>query len=455
MSQIIILEVALFHRPGKRAKPAHAKPLKELTAIELPEQLLTGNKREDLLQKIKHASALDETRFNQLATTLLKSFANHCQSLPHSANTYYTQPGGILDHALNRTEAALSLFRDFVILEGQSLSEEQKLWQYVLFSASILQGVGKLQIDFQVNLYDKNGHGLKVWNPLLENMAAYGSYYQYDYQDESDELLRRRLNLLLARLIMPSGGFAWIAANAEALAVWLALLNEDWEAAGTLGALLVRANAISVQRYLNELLLKQGSGRGGRLNRINTFIDSTPDAASDREHLTAIQFIEWMINALEKGTIMVNKAPLYMVPGGMLMCADMFKLFIREHPEFKNWQAVQNAFLSLGLHQANPEGGAISRFEQLKTQQMVSGVILSDFAIALPEKIQVHNMNNGKSSTLSAIELVHLAQSHQQFVQTQQAPPNTALQQLSAKGLWHTINPSQQASHKPGVKVRG
>lgn len=445
----------MFHRPGKKTKPSHAKPLKDLTAIALPEQLLADSKRQDLLQKIKENSDLDAARFTQFVEALAKNFAACCQSLPQTSNSYYALPGGMLDHALNRTDAALTLFREYVILDGEALSEEQKLWSYVLLSASILQGIGKLQIEYHVDLFDQNGQWLKKWNPLLENMSASGRYYHYKFQDEADDDLRSRLNLLLARHAMPSAGFTWIASHADALAVWLALLNEDWESAGTLGALLVRANAIAIQRYFSELVLKQAEAKGGRFGRISTFIDSTPDAAADKERLTGAQFIQWMINALERGTIMINKAPLYMVPGGLLMCADIFKLFIREHPEFKNWQAIQNSFLSLGLHQTNPEGGVISRFEQAQTQQMVSGVVFADFALGLPEKMQIHHLNTGKISPISAVELIHQAQHHQNFVLQQHRAQASPVQKLSADGQWETIEASAGNTAQPGVRTRG
>ena len=34
-----------------------------------------------------------------------------------------------------------------------------------------------------------------------------------------------------------------------------------------------------------------------------------------------VEFIQWMIKSLDEGRIMINKAPLFMVPAGMLMCA--------------------------------------------------------------------------------------------------------------------------------------
>ena len=74
---------------------------------------------------------------------------------------------------------------------------------------------------------------LKQWNPLLESLNNVGSYYTYEFQKDGDIEFRRRLNLLIAKAIMPPSGFNWIASNPEVLAIWLALLNEDQASAGT------------------------------------------------------------------------------------------------------------------------------------------------------------------------------------------------------------------------------
>jgi len=429
----------LFHRHTKKAKSTGSKPLKDLMKISTPDQLLADAKRQELLHKIMESSALDNSRFDSCCMTLLNNFVNHCQHLPETANSYYALPGGLLDHALNRTEAALNLVRQHLIQEGADVSEEQKLWVYALFSAAILQGIGKLQIDFKVDLYDHNGQSLKQWNPLLESMFAVGHHYQYEFQQAHEDDFRRRLNLMLARQLMPASGFAWIASNPQVLAVWLALLNEDWESAGTLGALLIRADAIAIQRYFSEFMVRHATAHGGRGNRISTFVDSTPESTDDLERLIGIEFIQWLANALENGKVMVNKSPLFIVPGGMLMSVDMFKLFVREHPDYKNWQAIQNGLLALGMHRVGADGNYVSRFEQKGTKQMHTGVVLADYAVALPNEMKTYNNNTGKVASITATELVHTAQVNNQFTQQHTAVNPSPLLQLSASGNWQQV----------------
>lgn len=428
----------MFHRQRKNPVSVHVKSLKDLMPMVSATQFLAENKRQVLLDKINVYSVLEPSRYDSLCTTLIDNLVSYCQSLPESANSYYAQPGGLVDHALNRTEAALDLFQEFMIAEQDGYSEEQKLWQYALFSAAILQGIGKLFIDYRVNLFDINGQLLKQWNPLLESLVNVGSYYSYEFQKEGDVDFRRRLNLLLAKTLMPPSGFSWIASNPRVLAIWLALLNEDQRSAGTLGAILIRAESIAIQRYLAELLAKSNLGRGGGpFGRAGTFSGGVPETLAEKEQAIGAEFIQWMIKSLESGLIMINKAPLWCVPGGFIMCAEMFQLFVREHPEYKNWQAIQKAFASLGLHRRAPDGSLLSRFEQTQNQQMHSGIVFADYAAALPESFSVCNLNTGKVETMSAIEFIHQSQENNHFVQ-RNAVHVEPLQQLTAAG-WRAV----------------
>jgi len=449
------LEIILFRRQAKKKPASQSKPLKELNKMQSASQLLADEKRQELLAKMKAFSALGDSRFDSLCTVLIHNLTHYYQNLPETSNNYYSQPGGLIDHALNRTEAALSLFKQFVILEDSSeYSELQKLWQYALFSAGLLKGVGKLFVDFQINLYDRHGHFLKPWNPLLESLTTFGSYYDYIFEKESELVFRKRLNVLLARAVMPPGGFAWIASEPQVLAVWLALINEDERSAGTLGAILIRAEAIAIQRYYSRFMVKGGGGRTGRYGRIGRFTDTTPEALNEREQLIGVEFMQWLMEELANGRIQLNKPPLFMVPGGMLISPDMFKLFIRFNPDYKNWQMVQNGFLSLGLHEVGPGGTVTSRFEQLNNQQIHTGIVFPEYATVLPEQVQVYNMNTGKSSTRSALDVIHSAEVANQFIRSHTAPPGTSLDHLTANGEWKQVE-EKQPSVQPGVKRSG
>ena len=133
------------------------------------------------------------------------------------------------------------------------------------------------------------------------------------------------------------------------------------------------------------------------------------------------------------------------------MSQEMYQLFVREHPEYKNWQAIQKGFLSLGLHLRGAEGTAMSRFEQAHTQQMHSGVVFSEYAVALPSSMEVHQLNTGKVESMSAIELVHRAQYTRQFSQQHVVVTIPPLQQLNASGQWQAIEGDALAL-KAGVK---
>ena len=407
----------MFHHHEKTTKPARIKPCHDLIAITPPAILLSEGRRPALLNNIIESTALDAARFNSLCLTLLHHFGNHCQRLPETAHSYYALPGGLLDHALNRTEAALQLFRQYLVLGHESEpSEEQKRWIYALYSASILQGIGKLQLDYRVNLYDKIGHLLKQWNPLLDHLTTHASYYDYEFIAGSEDDLRHRLNLVLACQLMPEAGFAWIAEDPDVLAAWLALLNEDMSAAGILAAILERADAIAIQRDLNELLAKHVATGGSRPAKLTTFIDTAPESIIEKDRILGAEFLKWLTQALEKGQFPFNKAPLLMMPAGLIMGPEIFKLFMRDHPEVRLWQAVQKGLLSLGLH----------RREQMGENK----IVLEKYAIALPDQVQLHHPTTGKTTTVSAIELIH----------RQQAPGHPeAMNHLSLSGKWQTM----------------
>lgn len=445
----------MFHRQRKPAAAVTAKTLKNLTKMQKPATLLAEEKRLKLVKQIRELTALEDSRYESCCAVLLANLVNYCQLLPETANSYYSQPGGVVDFALNRTEAALSLFKEFMVVgPDETLSDEQRLWQYALLSAGLLQGIGKLFVDYEVNLLDSNNQVLKQWNPLLESLTNTGTQYAYEFEKEGDVDFRRRLNLLLAKALMPQSGFDWIASDEQVLAVWLALLHEDLRSAGTLGALLIRANAIAIHRYILEFM---GKGHGQRTlpyGRAGTFSGGTPESITDKELAIGVEVLNWLNKSLEEGKIMINKAPLYMVPGGMLMSREMFNMFMRDHPGYTSLQAVQNGFMALGLHAVGPDGNPETRFEQSSNQQMHSGIVFSEFAVSLPDKVQVHNIATGKVETMSALELINKAQYPSQFTQQQNALAVDALQRLNAAGKWQAIE-ALGNQNALGVNPRG
>lgn len=408
----------MFHHHGKKAKPTHTRALHDLIALATPTAMLAEGRRPALLENIIQSSAMDSTRFNSLFLKLIHNIINHCQRLPETANSYYALPGGLLDHALNRTEAALHLFRHSLVQgHNEPLSEEQQLWLYTLFSAAMLQGIGKLQLDYQIEQFDANGQLLKSWNPLLDNLASTGKYYRYEFIRGSEDDLRRRLNLLLAQQLMPESGFAWIAGNPKILAAWLALLHEDPSTVGMLAAILERADGIAIQRDINEFMIRHTATGGPRQGRVSTFIDTAPESSAEKDHLLGAEFIKWLTEQIDKGRLFINKAPLMLIQAGIVMSPETYQIFMRDHPEVRHWQAVHKGLLSWGLLRRDAVG---------QTDKLV----LDKISVIVPAEVQLHNPKTNKETPVSALELVH----------RQQAPDNPEPpQRLSLSGEWQVF----------------
>ncbi|MDF1677891.1 MAG: TraI domain-containing protein [Legionellaceae bacterium] len=403
----------MFERPRKQTN--HNAHLHGLTTITPASQLILKHKRPEQIASLADTCQFEPRQFKLLCEGLFFQLLNHMQQLPDTINSYFSSPGGAFDHALSRTKAASDLFRSFLLQAPDSkLTETQQLWWYALFSAGLLRGVGKLPLDYHVELYNAHGHLIKTWEPLLEPLTNTGYAYKFDTVNTNrDESFRQRLNIVLAKQLMPKEGFAWLTTNLEVLEVWLALLHEDGASSGSLGLILDRADAIAVQEDLMTLPLGVHTPKSGRAT---SFIDSSDNVLDNREQMAGIEFIKWLMVNLESGKLTLNQHPLLSVAGGTLIGPDAFKLFVRESPMFKNWMAVRQGVMSLGLHDTTP---GITDDNSL---------ILKD-SIGLPAKFQ-HQTKSGPTET-NAIE----------------ARSPGALKQLEANGKWHSAE-KQNTTHQ-------
>jgi len=443
------LENIVFLSPRK--KTGKTRAITELHRIQPASLWLADEKRQALATKMFSHIALDEGRKDSHCKALTTSFIEACQGLPETANRYYSEVGGLIDHALNRTEAALELFNQFLVKSGDNLSEDQLLWQYALFSAALLKGIGKLYLDYNIDAYDNNGYFQSNCNLLIQSLMTSGKYYYFTFEGEHDVTFRRRLNLLLARNLMPQAAFNWLANNRQVFAIWLALLNEDMAGSGGLGAILVRAEAIALSRYYDDMLDRINAQSGKK--RMGTFIDAEPESLDNKEIQTGLAFIKWLQQSLESSQIMINKSPLFAVPGGMIMCAEMYKLFVREHPEYKNWMAVQKAFLSLGLHD-DTHGDEAQSFMDKHTGKEVEGHVFSAYAMALPDKVACYE---AKTQTITSQNLMDVV-----YQVAELDGLNTALKlneglmpALDAKGIWQEVKTEVSARLDTGLSQRG
>ena len=89
---------------------------------------------------------------------------------------------------------------------------------------------------------------------------------------------------------------------------------------------------------------------------------------------------------------------------------------------------------------------------------MQSGVVFSEFAVALPASVSVYQANSGKSEAMTATELVHRAHHLNQFTLPQSFAAGSTLQKLNTAGQWQTVESESNSKSnflKPGALFRG
>lgn len=430
----------MFYREEKKS-PIARKPMifKNLDPIESFEVLVKDKKRQDALQHIKKSLGYQASHYQKLVSPLIANVAMHYQHLPETS-LYFSQRGGALDRALYRSEAALNLMRQIMIQdESGHPSEEQKRWLYALFSASLLQGIGKLYTEYQVNIHNSMGTMVKLWEPLLEDMHTVGDHYRHQFvsEDSDSEALRRHVTVLLAQQLMPKEGFALLTAHPDIFKVWLALLEEDRDGAGSLAAILDRADAFALQRYLsdyleeNDYILEQGSGR------IGSFLDNVPENTAERERVIGAEFLIWVRDALSSGKIILNQEPMRagIYPGGVVLSAETYDMFLQEHLKLKSKFIIHRSVSAWNSH------NRLEHSEKELEKKMASRLYL-DNAI-LPETVKVQNPKTGHISTVRALDLVHDMEAYSRDYT--RAP--IVIHQLDLSGKW-TAAKETPAQHK-------
>ena len=424
----------MFYREEKKPTPTRKRPLKNLEAIVTHDVLFQDKKRQELLENIQKNLGLSKSDYKKFAQPLIETMASFFQNLPETT-LYYSHSGGLLDRALNRTEAALTLMQQLLVRtkESEPLSEQQKLWLYAVFSAGLLQGTGKLYGEYKVDLYDKEEQFVQVWRPIHNNMGDHGTCYDFEFTRDINESGRTHVTVTLAMRLMPEQGLTWLSSSPVVFYTWLALLEENKDGSGALDAILDRADAMAYQRYLllyledRKHLLEQNE------NRLGTFQDATPETILEKERVLGAEFLLWVHNKLADGRLLLNQASreAMVTPTGVVLSIDIFDQFMQEHLKVKkNKFALQRAVRTWQRDSATHKA---SQQEQHSVTQ-----IKLDNAL-LPETVKIISARTDQISTVRTLDLLHDIQAYS--FEHNRVP--ILLQQLNAHGQWIAEEPIQ------------
>ncbi len=422
----------MFHQRKRYTNKVVARA--KLSPVLSPKVILSDERRSELVKNIFQNSGLSATRVNQALTPLLDELAGACQLLPSHQHIFYTQSGGLIDYALYRAQAAMFLFKQTVLsYEQQELTEAQARWSYVLLSAALLRGMGCIYTDFNIDLYNSEGHPLGELQPLFERFVDRADYYLHQQVSDVHDELRAHITPLIARIWMPQNGMSWISEDKEAFLTWLKLLQEEHEGLHMLEAILERAESLAWQELAKLSLSHMPTMNITPDTRIPSFVDQSINDTLNL-HAIGLQFIKWLNENLARGQMLINQMPILALQHGLLISPDAFRWFMQHHPQYRNWRLIQQGLMSLGIHDMDanhPEG-----------------LVIKNIGLLLPKEVICKQMNNNQHVK---VESMHLTTFNQWKNYTSGKHIETELfnKQLDAQGQWQEKTIQQKNS--PGM----
>ena len=390
----------------------------------------------DLLRQEKFASGLQtleeqlrlpgpKQRYYDLCTKALLNFADYIQSLPVTQDGYFSHAGGALEQALDRCCLATQKCRVYLLAsdeEDNILTERQALWMYVIFTAALFHRLGHIILKLTVDVYNDRRQSVEVWQALLGKMQ--GSHYSYTFSARNYGELNNEVTKMLAKTLLPTDGFAWIAQDKDVLKVWLDLLDENWEQVGSLSGMIPQAQAETILQYFEQLAQQHKPLLGTPTDKplidraptkFNTDKDNAGQKKTNAEKTRAYlnhnkenkaqqaaklqqlgqEFLTWLQKGLANKTISMNrqKSPVQVIQAGVILAyPTLFNDFLAANPSYGNWQQVLQAVTQLGITATNAQGDTAFRVKigEPNQQTIIRAVLIDNPHTIFPEGIPAY-----------------------------------------------------------------
>lgn len=257
------------------------------------DNFLSTLKRQNITGSIKSLVNLpSEEHYEILYQQLLENFASFVQILPVNNEAKLST---LLDEGLLRGLFVLQVMQQEQ--EQRALEDEENeadpMATYVAFSAALLFDIARVIEDKTVVISDEDGAFVRIWNPYIEGpMPLEDGYFRVRRGGGINPWSSRRSVIAFATKVMPIIGLNWIYQNTYFYNIWIALLTDDREGAGSFRLYFDRA-----QELLNDFKQKEE-------------FQKTADDAKEikaKENELAERFLRWLQAQAKKGKLSGNK----------------------------------------------------------------------------------------------------------------------------------------------------
>ncbi|MBG5470087.1 TraI domain-containing protein, partial [Pseudomonas aeruginosa] len=227
--------------PSPLTKAAPGGFLPPLSSMEL----LGTPRRRQLLENIWQRASLSKQQFEEIYRRPLANYAELVQQLPASENHHHAHPGGMIDHGLEIVAYALKVRQTYLLPIGaapESQSAQAEAWSAAAAYGALAHDIGKIVVDLQVELQD--GSTWHPWNGPINQP------YRFKYVKSREYQLHGAASALLIHQLLPRTALDWLSRFPELWAQLIYLFAGQYEHAGILGEIIVKADQASVAQEL-------------------------------------------------------------------------------------------------------------------------------------------------------------------------------------------------------------
>jgi len=209
------------------------------------QDLLSSPRRQKLLENIWQRASLSRQQFTELYRRPLERFAELVQQLPASENHHHAHPGGMLDHGLEIVAYALKIRQTYLLPIGappESQSAQAEAWSAAAAYGALIHDLGKIAVDVQVEL-----EGGKAWHPWHGPISR---PYRFRYVKGRNYQLHGAAAALIYSQILTPNLLDWLSGFPELWSQLIFILAGQYEHAGILGEIVIKADQASVAQEL-------------------------------------------------------------------------------------------------------------------------------------------------------------------------------------------------------------
>lgn len=297
-----------------------------------------------IINQLAHTFSIPDEIYEACYTPLLQLFAECVQSLPLVVRGQSTS---MLNLAIKRVQAVMTINKR--VLKKQSEDRKARM-MYAVFSSALLFEVGRVILGRACFLGDDEGHHIRLWDPLVENMTDIAKRYKIRTIEDMGRSYLATITPIIATRLMPKIGLAWLNEDPKLMVAWhQALLRledafEDW-------------GLIYDLREIHEFMQQF------QLHEVEDQVMVN--------HLEAGEaFWHWLQQGLNQGDLMLNQDQigLYVIDGSLVIHHEKaFQHFCATHSQYGHWAHVAQQFKQLGIV------GQTTQVYSEKTRQRSSG----------------------------------------------------------------------------------